>query len=343
MTRRRLIVMPEFLDEDRQRRIEEKLEPSFDFYEAAKRWDADLLTYDKLSLKEPKRSVTKYYAMSQLAYEAWKQSPRYETVLTTGEDLAIPMAMLNTTLGKRARLVTIAHYLNPRKKSAFLQFQRFGAAIDRLITYSPEQARFAESQLQFPKERISVIPFHADTHFYHPSETEKRDPKLIVSAGMERRDYQTLFQSLDGLDFQLELGIGSPWSRFRLKKMDIPSYAKNAFRSRLELRSLFQRAGAVVLPLIDTPFQAGISIMLEAAACGAPLIVTKTQGLRHVFQASKDALLVPAKDSNALREAILKLSNKRELAESLGQNARQKVKSSMSTEHFIDRLNVLCS
>ena len=342
-------------------------EPRIDFLEAAQVMGADLLTFDSLRhssaggasgetpemdyehIKHPnpwlaprpeklRRALRLMMDLTKYAYEL---ADRYDAILLTGEDLGIPLAMRYRQNARRARIVMIAHYLNPLKKQLFLKFSRLGKFIQKVVTYSPAQHLFCLERLGFPEGRIELIPFHADTRFYCPAEVE-REPDLLVSAGFERRDYAALFDAIRGTSFRLELGVGSPWSRFRKSLPPLPPNTVNRYRSRLELRDLYRRTGAMAISLVDTEFQAGISVILESMSCGAPMVLSRTRGLAHLLQDEREGLYTPPGDAAAMRRAFERLRGDRELADRLGCAARVKVEEMMSTTHFVMRLERIC-
>jgi glycosyltransferase involved in cell wall biosynthesis len=66
--------------------------------------------------------------------------------------------------------------------------------------------------------------------------------------------------------------------------------------------------------------------MIEAAACGLPLVITDAPGCREVVSVNgEDGLVVPVRDGLALADAIRLLDDDRALALRLGIAARQKV------------------
>lgn len=67
--------------------------------------------------------------------------------------------------------------------------------------------------------------------------------------------------------------------------------------------------------------------LVEAAACGLPLVTTDVPGCREVVRDGVDGLLVPVKDSDALAEAIRRLQDQPDFARRLGQAARRKARS----------------
>lgn len=335
-------------------------EPSIDILEAANHMEADLLTfdslrvgggeggYDYLRLQRPflppapqpvKRTSSLLFKMARAIFERQEE---YDIILLTGEDLAIPLAWYCRGGKKRARIVTIGHYLNPMKKQIPLRRGLLGSLIDKLIVYSPVQHLFATERLGLEEGRLELIPFHADHAFYHPPAEQNRDPQLVVAAGKERRDYATLFAAAEGQPIRMELGAGSPWSRFRRTLPPLPNNANNHFRSRMELRELYHRAGAVVVPLVETEFQAGISVALEAMSAGTPVIISRTTGLQHLITDGVNGLYVKPGAPNELRAALKRLRTETGLAERLGAAARQTIEQSMTTRHFVTRLDRVC-
>ena len=68
----------------------------------------------------------------------------------------------------------------------------------------------------------------------------------------------------------------------------------------------------------------GLSVM-EAAACGLPIITTNVGELIYIYEHKHDALLVEKNDIKAMARSIQNLLNDNKFAESLSVNAREKV------------------
>lgn len=84
---------------------------------------------------------------------------------------------------------------------------------------------------------------------------------------------------------------------------------------------LFQSVDAVVLPSYREGLPKGL---IEAGACGLPLVTTDVPGCREVVVDNVDGLLVPVKNAHALADAIAKLHNDPVLCQRLGAAARAK-------------------
>lgn len=77
--------------------------------------------------------------------------------------------------------------------------------------------------------------------------------------------------------------------------------------------------------------------LVEAAACGLPLITTDVPGCREVVCDGVDGLLIPAKDSEALARAIHRLQDNPALARELGHAARAKARAQFDERIVIRR------
>lgn len=88
-----------------------------------------------------------------------------------------------------------------------------------------------------------------------------------------------------------------------------------------DMASLLAQVDAVVLP----SYREGLpKTLIEAAACGLPLVATDVPGCREVVADGVDGLLVPVRDGPALAAAIARLQDDPDLAARLGQAARAK-------------------
>lgn len=100
-----------------------------------------------------------------------------------------------------------------------------------------------------------------------------------------------------------------------------------------DMPALFQSVDAVVLPSYREGLPKGL---IEAAACGLPLITTDVPGCRDVVTHEVDGLLVPVKNAVALASAIRRLHEDPGLRMRLGQAARQKAVSRFDEGKVID-------
>ena len=89
-----------------------------------------------------------------------------------------------------------------------------------------------------------------------------------------------------------------------------------------DMPGLFSRVDVAVLP----SYREGLpQCMLEAAACGLPLIATDVPGCREIVEDGINGLLIPPRNSAALAEAIAHLDRNRAQCRVLGDASRRKV------------------
>jgi glycosyltransferase involved in cell wall biosynthesis len=91
-------------------------------------------------------------------------------------------------------------------------------------------------------------------------------------------------------------------------------------RSRKELPSILNKASIFVLPSLNEgmPY-----VLLEAMACGKPVIGSDIPGINNVVTHGRNGLLVPSRNPVALADAITTLVEDENLRKELGRNARQ--------------------
>jgi glycosyltransferase involved in cell wall biosynthesis len=88
-----------------------------------------------------------------------------------------------------------------------------------------------------------------------------------------------------------------------------------------DMPALFRSVDAVALPSYREGLPKGL---IEAGACGLPIVTTDVPGCREVVVHEVDGLLVPARDPRALASAIGRLQDEPALRARLGEAARRK-------------------
>ena len=75
--------------------------------------------------------------------------------------------------------------------------------------------------------------------------------------------------------------------------------------------------------------------LIEAAACGLPIVTADVPGCREVVEHEKTGLLVPVRDGVATANALRRLLQEDDLRLSMGRAAREKAVAEFSVEQFV--------
>lgn len=274
-----------------------------------------------------------------LAWYAWRRRRSYDLVLTDGEQVGLPLAVLMRWFGSgRCRHAMIVHFLSVPKKLWLVRLTRVAPAVDRYIVYCSAQAD-AVRRLGVPDERIVQSTFMVDTTFFQPNAIDSDRP-TVSTAGLERRDYPTFVRAVDGLDVDVVIAAASPWSRQRDSSagLQLPANVTVERLSLHELRDLYARSRFVVMPLENVAFQAGITTILEAMAMARTVICTRTAGQTDTIIDGVTGIYVPPNDAQALQSAIERLLSMPDHCDELGRAARAWVVEHAELDRYAERL-----
>jgi glycosyltransferase involved in cell wall biosynthesis len=98
-----------------------------------------------------------------------------------------------------------------------------------------------------------------------------------------------------------------------------------------ELAKRLTRARALVLPSLSE----GLGrVIIEAMACGVPVVCSSVGGIRDIVENGKTGFLVPPGDAEALAEKLEVLLRDRELALRMGEEARSGVEALFSSQAY---------
>lgn len=279
-----------------------------------------------------------------LAWHVFRERRRYDVVLTDGEQVGLPLALLMRLMGSGGlRHVMIVHVLSVPKKARLIRWARLSARIDRYLVYCTRQQEYICGRLGVAAERVILTSFMVDSTFFdvRPFSIERRP--MICSAGLERRDYRTLMQAVDGLNVDVVIAAASPWSKWA-DSSDRAELPENVSIERFtlgELRDLYAACQFVVMPLMDVDFQAGITTILEAMSMSRAVVCTRTPGQTDTIIHGETGVYVPVGDPEALRATIQSLLDEPGRADRLGTAARDWVVNNADIEIYADRLRVV--
>ena len=192
----------------------------------------------------------------------------------------------------------------------------------------------------YTKANVEVTPFGVDTRIFHPHEVKNEEEKQILYFG--------IIKSIED-----KYGIGAIIKAIQILKCDLPDFKFRVLFVGNGGRIDFYKKLVIDLGLNDIiiftgkvasaeiPFyhnmldiflnvsivneSFGVSV-IEAMACGKPVIVTNASGLTEIVK-ENTGIVIKMNDANALANAIKKIIENPELRKNLGEEAMKHVKS----------------
>ncbi len=244
---------------------------------------------------------------------------------------------------RRPRIVTIEY-------GHALIYERSGAArrsliraalrsAARVICLGRWQHEHAVERIGLDRERVVTLPVPIDERFFSPQPYASSEPFVLTVGKDDARDFATFGAAVDGLDAQVQV-VAPPRI---LRNVSLPANARAGVVSHVELRNLYARAAAVIVPQrrdghLYGSEGAGITAVLEGAASARPLVVSERALLRDYVTDGENALVVPAEDPAALRAAIERVLGDAALGERLGAAGRARVERTHTTRGFASLL-----
>jgi glycosyltransferase involved in cell wall biosynthesis len=277
----------------------------------------------------------------RMAREIQRRHDEYDAVVTWGEKLSLATLIQSQFVNVSKPHIAMMYQFE--KPNIRLPLSVFKKNLHAVVTWSSVQRRALIEKIGFPRERIYLIRHYVDQVFYSPRTVEE---DTICAVGAEMRDYATLLEAIRGTGVRCHLAadhvrVPSRCRLFNDRRVPIGQIGARSDRqvtegrlSLIELRKLYARSRFVVVPLLPSDTDNGVTVILEAMAMGKAVICSRTLGQVDVIQEGVTGLFVPVGDAAALRAAIVSLWNEPERAQKMGREARAYVEKHHTLEKF---------
>ena len=220
------------------------------------------------------------------------------------------------------------------------------ALLDRsraAVLVQNEDDRAVIERLGVDRTRIALIPGSGvDVEALVPA-PEPRGPMTMAFVGrlVASKGIRTLLAAHErlgqrGRDVRLLIaGLPDPANPTSISSREIEAWTRRPNVKHLgfvaDIAALWACAHIAVLP----SHREGLPLsLLEAAACGRPLVATDVPGCREIARADVNALLVPLEDAGALADAIDQLAADSQLRRQFGKASRELVERTFSSERI---------
>jgi glycosyltransferase involved in cell wall biosynthesis len=255
-----------------------------------------------------------------------------DVVLCWDEFTGIPAAAF-TRLGGPPVISGVHLLTDPDGRTpGFLRRAR--AALDRMdavFVQSHGMMPVMRSAWGVPTEKLHFVPFGVDSHWFRPVDTGV-DRSLVASVGDDpHRDHVTLVKALSEVQRRL------PGVRLELAtqlEVDLPPDLGVLHRGHLgpRRRQFYGTAAVVAVATHPNIHGSGMSVILEAMACGRPYVVTASDGLDGYVRHGHDGLVVPPGDIDVFARAVEELLVDPDRADGMGAAGRARLERELTTD-----------
>jgi len=198
--------------------------------------------------------------------------------------------------------------------------------------------RYVADTFGIPSEKITVIPNYIDTDLFRLMNIEKVPNRLIfVGRFAEEKNLLNLFKAVKDLPEIKLLMVGDGPLESSLREFAHRHNVNVIFKGRVpneQLPALLNTAEAFVLPSF---YEGNPKALLEAMACGLPVIATPVEGNREVVSHKVNGYLTSGISPEAIREAIMEVLSNTEFKIQIGKRARKFIEENYSVDVLIQK------
>jgi colanic acid/amylovoran biosynthesis glycosyltransferase len=201
-------------------------------------------------------------------------------------------------------------------------------------------------------EAIRVIHNGVDQGKLRPDGRRRREPKLILAVGrlVPKKGFGDLLDACRilkdrGITFRCLIagdGLEAESLRRRQQELDLANDVEFlGSKNQTEVVKLMQKATLLCLPCTidgDGNRDALPTVILEAMACGLPVISTNISGIPEIIDSEKDGVLVEPDDPVALSNQLIRLLSSSRLRRKFVGNGLKKVSLKFNLQKNVDSL-----
>jgi glycosyltransferase involved in cell wall biosynthesis len=265
-----------------------------------------------------------------------------DVVFCAGEDVGFPLAILAKWHRSSAKFVVSVMAPDRPRVRGTLKLFNLQRHIPTFAVNTKLKAQSLSRWLSISSDRICILPEQTDNRFFTPGNAIAHKPRpLIVSGGLEQRDYKTLALATADMAVDVKICAVSPNASSRTSVAfpdSVPSYMALRRYDWPDLRQLYRDADVVVVPLLPNDYSAGLTTLIEAMACRRPAIITRTPGLAEDLIDEGVVLGVPPQDDPALASALRWLLSDRDFADRLAQRGYEAMLSRFTSDNHVQYL-----
>lgn len=207
------------------------------------------------------------------------------------------------------------------QQARILEAQLFSGA-DQVVVTTPIMRRTVIDRYCLQENKVAVIPNYVDTDLFKPSPDGSSQAARICFIGRleEQKNLFALLEAIKGLDVDL-LIIGDGSQRQALAAKAQSESIPVQFLGNLPHAALPQYLSSTQAFVLPSLYEGHPKTLIEAMACGVPVIGTDVPGIRGLIDHRQNGFLCGTSPTE-IRAAILEVLKDADLRTRLGREAR---------------------
>jgi len=264
--------------------------------------------------------------------------------------LSLPSKLIRRSLLNQADTIVTAS-LDYIKESQIKDYYKDHPEKFREIPFGVDTKKFQPKLVNQVIENRILAKAQEIVHYVNDKFIKRHRLNILFVGGLDSAHY---FKGVEVLLNSLFLSVNRNWSLKIIGNGNLrPHYEEIAERLKIdkqvefagnldepELIRSFQDADLFVLPSINGNEAFGL-VLIEALACGVPVIASDLPGVRRVFENNKQGLLAEAGNINDLTKKLEFIFNNENLRKNMALAARRLAEQKYDLSKIKDRLESL--
>jgi glycosyltransferase involved in cell wall biosynthesis len=250
-----------------------------------------------------------------------------------------------------SRLTGISWSLTCHAHDIFLNPSLLPEKLERaefVLTCTSDNKRHLETVSPVSRHKVKVSYHGLDLRLFRPAPphfSPGAPSILAVGSLLECKGFDILLEACgrlrrQGLDFALTLAGGGPEEaslRATVRREGLDRHVRfTGFVTQRDLVPLYQRADLFVLPAVLEIHWGIPNVLVEALACGVPVITTALPSLTELVEDGREGLVARNRDPEDLARKMATLLRDPGLRRAMGQAGRARVESSFDIDRTIE-------
>jgi len=204
---------------------------------------------------------------------------------------------------------------------------------DAIIVTSKADKKYIEKKYKINLEKINYIPNYIDTDLFKPLNIEKENRICFVGRLEDQKNLFNLIEAVKGLDVKLTIfGTGTLGNELKNKA----SLRNIEFKGNINNKDLPKEINKSRLFILPSLYEGCPKVLLEAMACGVPVIGTNVYGINEIIKHKENGYLCEI-SVKSIRNAIINVLNNNDLQLRMGENARKTILENFSLDKILEK------